>query len=326
MLDVAYAPDGVSGGPFRLGESPVIEDNALEQLRTSAKELPDFSTDAIQDSIVTLLNADGSLNHPQSAPLASVDFTRFHFDTETCGDSGSPPSQIFNPTSSHEGKQSPDSVMTSQLLGRNSMSLSSESSCSGSQFAFTQVNDLHSSSTTLPDSIFSSDLQHALDELNAPQLMMDSALGTIQHPRAYASSLLSKAETLQTVPPTSPSHAISRNTSAPANACPPDDTSRAGIAIPRAKGSTCSQCSRSFPSTSLLGRHLKSHRRFACSKGCAQVFTLKKDLQRHENTIHSHLQLIRCEHCGREGRKDNMRRHMKIHERVQALRQYTHEE
>ena len=74
----------------------------------------------------------------------------------------------------------------------------------------------------------------------------------------------------------------------------------------------CAKCPRVFASRSLLERHWKTCERFRCTKGCNKSFTLEKDRRRHESTIHED-QNVQCEICGRKGRKDNLRRHMRTH-------------
>ena len=87
------------------------------------------------------------------------------------------------------------------------------------------------------------------------------------------------------------------------------------LAVPRAPALTCAECPQVFASTSSLERHSRSHRRFACCQGCTKTFTSRKDCRRHESTIHAG-ENVQCEICGRRGRKDNMRRHMKRHEGI----------
>jgi len=84
------------------------------------------------------------------------------------------------------------------------------------------------------------------------------------------------------------------------------------IEIDRVPSLKCALCSRVFASTSALERHTRDHTRFTCTKGCAKSFTSKKDRSRHEGSVHAS-QNLQCEICGRKGRKDNMRRHMKTH-------------
>ena len=100
---------------------------------------------------------------------------------------------------------------------------------------------------------------------------------------------------------------------APSDMPLPDDEPTRYLAVSRATALTCEECPRVFTSTSLLKRHLKTHTRFACTKGCTKSFTSKKDRGRHDATIHGN-QIVQCPKCDHMGRKDNMKRHMKIHE------------
>ena len=95
----------------------------------------------------------------------------------------------------------------------------------------------------------------------------------------------------------------------------PDKAPVTYLAVSRAPASTCAECPQVFASANSLERHSRNHRRFACTQGCTKTFTSRKDCRRHESTIHAG-ENIQCGICGRKGRKDNMRRHMKRHEGV----------
>ena len=149
---------------------------------------------------------------------------------------------------------------------------------------------------------------HDLDQAN--QLRSTSS----QH-MFLAGPLLSPSSSSQ--PPTTPDANYSSSRSSNASVIPPQTPMdcKEPCALPRAPAYRCVECPGLFATKMLLERHSKSHRRciFTCTKGCSKTFTTKKDRMRHEGTIHGD-QLVQCETCGRRGRKDNIRRHKKIHD------------
>ena len=87
----------------------------------------------------------------------------------------------------------------------------------------------------------------------------------------------------------------------------------ASIAISRPPGWTCSKCSEIFSSQILLDRHFRHHDEFICARGCGTTCKSEKDLQRHDDYIHGNKKL-ECHLCAYKGRKDGLKRHMKVHE------------
>ena len=154
-------------------------------------------------------------------------------------------------------------------------------------------------------------LLRASDTLEEEPLVSTSS----KSPGSAESSLSSSArsETSKTPHTTIYSTSPGNASLVPSDPMGSDDGS-AKVAISKSSALRCAECPQAFASTSLLERHSRSHTRFACTKGCAKSFTVEKDRRRHESTIHGN-QNPQCEVCGRKLRKDNMRRHMKLHER-----------
>ena len=168
------------------------------------------------------------------------------------------------------------------------------------------------------DSLFHPDYSPMPDILPAFETFEDDPfVSTSSESPGLAGSSLSSSSRSETskIPHTT----TYSNTSGNASLAPSDtlgrDNESARIAISKSSALRCAECSQVFACTSRLERHSKSHARFACAKGCAETFALDKDRRRHESTIHGNSKL-QCEVCGRKCRKDNLRRHMKIHERL----------
>ena len=139
-----------------------------------------------------------------------------------------------------------------------------------------------------------------------------------QRPSSAQSSLSSLYSQTAGAPQTSSSSdRLSSTVLAPADSPLSKCNSVEYPAVPRISLLTCTNCPRVFASRSLLQRHMKAHISFACTKGCGKSFTLKKDRKRHENTVHEN-QSLQCKYCGRTGRKDNIKRHMKTHGKLFA--------
>ena len=101
---------------------------------------------------------------------------------------------------------------------------------------------------------------------------------------------------------------------------PPCNPLSSAIPISRAKTLRCLFCPRTFTNKALLKRHAETHSqaKYVCTKGCLKNFTLDKDRVRHEETVHGDGSVF-CEICRRKGRKDNIKRHMKVHQKKSCV-------
>ena len=84
---------------------------------------------------------------------------------------------------------------------------------------------------------------------------------------------------------------------------------------------SCKYCSKVFPRSANLTRHLRTHtgeQPYKC-KYCERSFSISSNLQRHVRNIHNKEKPYKCQHCDRAfGQQTNLDRHLKKHANVNS--------
>ena len=187
----------------------------------------------------------------------------------------------------------------------------------------TNTNLLPNSNPLLEHDDFNNDdsLFHLLDTSTThfrPALELDGEFqGALTHANSLALEALPRLSPLSKVSSGTPSTTLPASddfaSETPASSTSPAPTSQPSKLplMPRLKPSlSCSQCPEVFQSTGSLRAHQRIHKAtFACTLGCGKRFPLEKDRDRHELDVHHGVNPM-CSMCGKQFRKDNLKRHV----------------